>query len=230
MTTRILLLVSIVALLTACSAKQELPDISFDGLERLSTKQVNTAYIDPNADFGVYRRIAILEPAVSFRANWQRDQNRSRTQRINDADMERIKKDVASLLEASFRQALEAGNGYEIVNTAGPDVLVLRPAIVNLDVSAPDKSTAGRSLTFAASAGSATLYLELFDSTSGAIIGRAIDRRGNRRGADNFYWANSVSNSAEAKRIMLRWGKILRGFLDDAYLQHLDLQEVAEEL
>ena len=85
-------------------------------------------------------------------------------------------------------------------------------------------------MTFAASAGSATLYLELFDSTSGAIIGRAIDRRGNRRGADNFYWANSVSNSAEAKRIMLRWGEILRGFLDDAYLQHLDLQEVAEEL
>ena len=87
MTTRILLLISIVALLTACSAKQELPDISFDGLERLSTKQVNTAYIDPNADFGVYRRIAILEPAVSFRANWQRDQNRSRSQRISDADM-----------------------------------------------------------------------------------------------------------------------------------------------
>jgi hypothetical protein len=59
--------------------------------------------------------------------------------------MERIKEDVADLLNDAFIEQLEAA-GYEVVNDADDDVLVLRPAILDLDVVAPDVSAAGRSV------------------------------------------------------------------------------------
>jgi hypothetical protein len=59
--------------------------------------------------------------------------------------MERIKEDVADFLNDAFIEQLEAA-GYEVVNDADDDVLVLRPAILDLDVVAPDVSAAGRSV------------------------------------------------------------------------------------
>jgi hypothetical protein len=56
---------------------------------------------------------------------------------------------------------------YAVVDEAGEDVLLIRPAIINLDVNAPDTPQAGRSMTYVASAGEMTLYLEAYDSEPG---------------------------------------------------------------
>jgi hypothetical protein len=37
-------------------------EISFDGLERVDSSRVHIAYINPDADFSVFKRVAILEP------------------------------------------------------------------------------------------------------------------------------------------------------------------------
>jgi hypothetical protein len=177
---------------------------------------VNMAYIDPDADFSVFKRVAILEPFVAFRSNWQRDQNRSRSRNIRARDMERIKRDVATQFERVFTERLEAA-GYEVVDVAGDDVLVLRPAIIDLDITAPDTRTAGRSRTFTASTGAATLYIQLFDSFSGDIIGRAADRQAVRRGGGQISWSNSVTNNADARRMFGRWADTLIAFLDKHY-------------
>ena len=62
------------------------------------------------------------------------------------------------------------------MDDADYDVLLRRPAIIDLDIAAPDTMSAGRSRTFTTSTGAATLYIELFDSASGASIGRAADQ------------------------------------------------------
>ena len=144
---------------------------------------MHAALIDPDADFSVFERVAILDPHVAFRSNWLRDQNRTRSRNIRATDVERIKADVASLFKDVFTERLEAA-GYEVVNYSDEDVLVLRPAIIDLDVNAPDTRNTGRQRTYTATTGAATLMLELFDSLSGDLIGRAADRRaaGNRRG------------------------------------------------
>ena len=130
--------------------------------------------------------------------------------------MERIKADVATLFERVFTERLEDA-GYEVVDMANEDVLLLRPAIIDLDITAPDTRTAGRSRTFTASTGAATLYMELFDSHSGDIIGRAADRRSVRRGGGQLNWSNSVTNSADARRMLGRWADKLIEFLDSHY-------------
>jgi hypothetical protein len=195
-------------------------EISFDGLELIEASNVAVAYIDPEADFGVFQRVAILDPFVAFRSNWQRDVNRSRRRgRINASDMERIKADVASLFKEVFTERLEADDGFEVVVFADYDVLLLRPAIIDLDITAPDMRTAGRSRTYIASAGAATLYIELFDSLSGNIIGRAIDRRASRI-PGRAAWAGRVTNTAEARRMFRGWADILRDFLDQYYYEY----------
>ena len=179
--------------------------------------KVHAAYIDPNADFGVFRRVAILDPAVSFRSNWQRDQNRSRTQNVRTGDLERIKSDVAKLFREVFKERLEMNAGYKVVDEAGEDVLPLRPVIIDLDITAPDTTSGGRTRTYATTTGAATLYIEVFDSMSGDIIGRAVDRQGVRSPGNRLTWSTSVTNAQDARRMFGQWADQLRAFLDRYY-------------
>ncbi len=190
--------------------------VTYDGLERVEGARVYAAYITPEADFSVFKRVAILDPFVAFRSNWRRDQNRSRSRNVRASDMERIKTDVSALFRDVFIERLEAA-GFEIVTVSGEDVLVLRPAIVDLDVTAPETRTAGRSRTYTASAGAATLFIELFDSVSGDILGRAVDRQASRRAGGMMTWSNRVSNRAEARRMIGRWADQLIAFLGEHY-------------
>lgn len=209
---------AVLVLITAAASmvNAEEDGVSFDGLKRVENSKVAKAYIDPDADFSVYQRIKILEPYVAFRKNWQRDLRRRGIRNVSSSDMQRIKTEVASLFQKVFTEVLEAGDGFEVVDVTGDDVLLLRPAIIDLDVSAPDTMNAGRSRTYTASTGAATLYIELFDSVSGDIIGRAADRRTIRR-SSNVSWSNRVTNSADARRLLRRWAELLRSFLDQHY-------------
>jgi len=197
---------------------EDAANTTFDNLVPVKGASAAMAYIDPEADFSVFKRVAILEPFVAFRDNWRRDQNRSRSRNVSNRDMERIKQDVATLFERVFTERLEEA-GYTVVDVAGDDVLVLRPAIIDLDVSAPDTRTAGRSRTFSASTGAATLYIQLFDSVTGEILGRAADRTAVRSGGGRVSWSNSVTNMADARRMIGRWADQLIAFLDSHYVK-----------
>lgn len=199
------------------SYAEQSPEVSFDGLVAVEDAQAGMAYIDPEADFSVFQRIAILDPHVSFRSNWQRDVNRGRRTNVSNADMERIKTDAATMFKEIFTERLTADEGFTITDTTGDDVLVVRPAIINLDIAAPDTMSAGRSRTFTAETGEATLYIELFDGASGQIIGRAADRTVMRTSGAGLSWSNRITNSADARRMMGRWADLLREFLDTHY-------------
>ena len=199
------------------NAEEEDANMTFDGLVVVEDSRVYKAYIDPNADFSVFKRVAILDPHVAFRSNWRRDQNRSRSRNVRASDVERIKEDVAVLFKEVFAEQLEAA-GFDVVNYSDEDVLILRPAIVDLDVTAPDVRSAGRSRTYTAGTGAATMYLELFDALSGAIVGRAADRRGSRSGSFATV-SNRVTNRADARREFRVWADMLIEFLNEHYVE-----------
>ena len=87
-------------------------------------------------DLGVYNRVLLVDATVAFKKHWQRDQNRSRI-KVNTKDMEKIKTGLAELFEQVFAEKLSEA-GYELTEERAEDVLVVRPAIINLDVYAPD--------------------------------------------------------------------------------------------
>ena len=115
-----------------------------------------------------------------------------------------------------FVQVLEENNGYPIVAEAGDDVVVVRAAIVDLDIAAPDSMSAGRSRTFSASPGSAKLYLELIDSSTGDIIAKVIDAKSPRR-YGTVHIGSSVSNSAAARKALNDWATLLREYMDEVH-------------
>lgn len=210
------------ALLGACasSPSQELPEVDSFGLHRADSSNVQAVYLDPEADFSQFHRVAIAPVEVAFRKNWLRDQNRDRTRRVSQADADQIKLAVADEFKRVLTEELTSA-GYAVVDLEGldnsaDDLLLLRPAILNLDVTAPDVQQAGRSRSFTASAGSMTLYLELNDALSGALLGRVLD---SRAAPDRGFMSisNSVTNRSEATRIMRRWAQLLAQGLDRAH-------------
>lgn len=191
-------------------------EVTAEGLVRQDSDAVAVLYVHPEADLSVYERIAIIAPKVSFRTNWQRDQRRSNN-RISNAEMDRIKQSVADLFMEVFRERLSTNNGYQIVDVAAYDVLVVRAAIIDLDVTTPDSFSSGRTRTFSTTAGQATLVLELVDSITGQTLARAIDRRTARRHGGSAQISNRVTNTAEARRMFGRWADALRNGLDQFY-------------
>ena len=212
-----LLLASLFLSAVPLIAEDELPEVSHDGLHLVPGTDVAAAWVKPDADFSGYQRVMILDAYVALRKGWLQDQNRGSIHRITNNDVERIKGDVAELFHETFVEVLGEKSGYPVAETADADVLLLRPAIIDLDVTAPDVDTAARSRTYAASAGAATLYLELYDSVSGEILARAIDRKAANHPGDIMRWANKVSNRAEAKRVIAGWARLLRDRLDEIH-------------
>jgi hypothetical protein len=202
----------------ALAQKKDLPQTTEDGLTLVESKRVDVLYWRDGASLAPYKRVALLEPLVAFKKDWMEDQNRDRRgvdNRITAEDMERGKKIVAEEFLKVFTEVLQEG-GYQIVDVVDHDVLLLRPAIVDLDVAAPDVQTASRTRSYTASAGSMTLYMEFFDAATSQLIGRVIDRR-SATDTGFMQYTNSVTNRAEADRMFRSWATQLRNALEDQW-------------
>jgi len=210
----IILLLSGLLALTPTWAKEHSPAANDEGMELVEDSELATVYADPGADLGVYKQILLEDATVAFKKNWQRDQNRDHPMKVRNSDMERITEDVATIFRKVFTEQLTK-SGYEITQETGPDVLTLKPAIVDLDVYAPDVNSASFTRSYSESAGEMTLNLELFDSLTGDKIARATDRK---RDWDQGYleWRTRVSNRADAERMMKSWARAFTSLLSEA--------------
>jgi hypothetical protein len=210
----IALLLSIATVSTAW-AKKNLPEVNDEGMELVKNSDLAIVYADPGADLSIYNRVMLLDASVAFKKNWQRDQNRGASRlRVKDRDMVKIQEEVATLFREVFTKELVDG-GYTMAEEAGEDVLMVKPAIVDLDVYAPDIQSATRTMSYSESAGEMTLNLELFDSITEDKIAKATDKQKDpRRGYHQ--WRTKVSNRADARRMMIKWAEALRSALDEA--------------
>ncbi len=196
------------------TAKEEPPKITVDGLHLIEDSNLALVYAKPGANLSHYKRIYLVDAYVAFKKNWQRDQNRDHSNKIRASDMERIKSELAELFREVFTKTLEEG-GYELVTERADDVLVVRPAIINLDVAAPDTMSAANVRSYSESVGEMTLYVELFDSVTDDIIAKALDAQRDRQ-TGYFQWQNRVTNKAAANRILKVWAEVLKNGLDQA--------------
>ena len=154
-----------------CTTTQRGP-AEWDGLVRQPGTRLDAVFVRPDAEIPAYRNILLKPAEVRFARNWEPNRGgRSAVGRLNAADMTAIQADLATMLQDIFREELTAG-GYELVTEAGPDTLIVIPAIVDLYITAPDTMTAGRSRTYTANSGRMTLVLELRDSVTGEVLAR----------------------------------------------------------
>lgn len=189
----------------------ELPQVTVEGLKLVNQTRSGAVYAKPGATLAGYQRVKLLDAAVAFKKNWERDQRQNTSissKRISPKDMDEIKVRLATEFQQVFSKTLEAA-GYQLTDEIADDVMIVRPAIINLDVNAPDVATIGRNKTYVSSAGEMTLYLELYDAATSALIVKAVSRKGDNSTGNYITWANSVSNKVAADRILKGWADIL---------------------
>jgi Protein of unknown function (DUF3313) len=201
----------------AARAAEPAPKETKEGLLLKTQTKQRLVYVRPGADFKKYNSVSILDCYIEFSKDWQRDYNNSQRdpgRQISNSDLERAKTDLSAQFKKIFAEELQSKGTYKVVEGAGPDVLVLRPALINIAVSAPDLMAPGRSVTYAQSAGQMTLYLELWDAASNTILARALDARSD----SDVYGSrtSSVSNRAAADRMLKSWAVELHKKLDIA--------------
>jgi hypothetical protein len=214
------LAVSLGTVATAQAADDDWPPkVTSDGLNLVEGTKAAAVWVLDGADFSEFKRVMIVDVGVGFKKNWRRDYNRdeiSLSSQVSKSDAEKIKQRVADEFKKVFTAELEKA-GYEVadydVSLAEDDILVLRPAIVDLVVTAPDTNSASRSRTFTASAGAMTLYLEFYDSVTSSILGRVVDRQ-NSRDNGMMQISNRVTNKTEADRMFRKWTGLLIAKMD----------------
>lgn len=198
----------------AIAKKEQLPEVDKDGLHLLKDTKVAVAYAKPGASLGSYSKVKILDCFVDFQKDWQRDYNLNEIGldgRVTDKDAQAIKTKLAAEFKKEFTEVLTK-KGHAVVDDVGPDVLLLRPALINVDVVAPDVRM-GMGRTFVRSAGSMTLYMEMYDSATSTLLARVVDPR-----ADDEAFAqeaNRVTNQAAADRILRSWAELLAAHLGE---------------
>jgi len=209
-----------IALVAMGCQSTDAPPVSPDGMQLKHNTQSTIAYKKEGVDFTNYNKVQLAPSTVAFKKNWQRNYNRNQatmSSRIKDKDVVRIKESVKLLLDETFKTEFGKGDGYSIVEQATTGTLLLKPAIIDLDVNAPDVRSVNRSITYVNEAGKATLFLEIYDAVSGEILARIIDTEtvGDNNGFHQ--WANRVTNTADAKRVIKKWTKTLRKKFDQAH-------------
>ena len=190
------------------------PKVTSDGLNLVEGTEAAAVWVLDGADFSEYSSVMIVDVGVSFKKNWRRDFNRdamSLSSQVSKSDAEKIKQRVADEFKKVFTAELENA-GYEVTDydlkLAEDDILVLRPAIVDLVVTAPDTNSASMSRTYVASAGAMTLYLEFFDSVTSSLLGRVVDRKA-ARDSSVMQISSRTRNKFEADRMFKKWTALL---------------------
>lgn len=216
-TTLLALLASIVVVTAPLAQKKSELDeaMSVDGLEKIKVKAIDLAYARPGATLAAYKSV-MLEPVdVSFHKDWDPTRTGSRLKLSKD-ERENIRTGVAKIVYDEFAKTLQAKGAYTLAKDAAPDVLRVKVKILNLYVNAPDTMSAGRSRTFTVSAGEMTMFMELYDSETGAVLARVVDRREGRN-SGMMQLSSSVVNTGEAGMIASAWARILKNGLDKAH-------------
>jgi hypothetical protein len=185
----------------------------WDGLVRQPGTRLDAVFLKPDAEIPSYTSFILAPATVQFARNWDPNRGgRSLSRRLDAGDVVAIKDSLSAMLGDIFREELTAG-GYQVVTEAGPDTLLIIPAIVDLYITAPDTTAAGRTRTYTANPGRMTLVLELRDSVTGETLARVVDSQSGR--SSGFMTiTNRVTNTADARLVIRNWARALRSGLD----------------
>jgi len=218
---RLVSLPVLAALAAGCSTTtptiQQGPDaeLSFDGLHKVENPRASMAWARPDFDISGYTKIWLVGAGIEYR----QVKDRGRTSMamrsgsgpyfIDDKARERFEKNVTEV----FTEEMAKSTRFELVDGPGPDVLKVRGGLLDV-ISYVPPETVGRSEVYLRSVGEATLVLELRDSETLTILARSIDRRAAEQVGGTIQYSSTVTNSAEARRLIRRWAVQLREALD----------------
>ena len=195
-------------------------EVTFDGLHEVLNSRADKAWARPDVDFSGYSKIMLQGAGVEYRPGGEA--GRTYAARSRGGPYEVTEEQKARFEEAMrevFAEELQRSERFELVNEAGPDVLLVRGALLDVVSYVPPDNIPGRVDVYLSSVGEATLVIEIRDSITEAILARAIDRDAADDMSGSFMESNRVTNRAEVRRLARRWATSLREGLETVTAQ-----------
>lgn len=214
-------LASVVLIMAGCATSEPTIDMSpeaevtFDGLHEVKGGRADQAWARPGIDISQYSKIMLQGAGIEYRPGGESGRTwtaRSRGGPYEVTENQKVR--FRALVVEKFHEELEKSEHFEIVDEAGPDVLLVRGAILDV-VSMVPPEPVGRTDIYLSELGSATLVLEIRDSITETILARAVDRRvAETRGPFQLSLSSPVTNQADVAYVIRYWARLLRERLD----------------
>jgi hypothetical protein len=187
------------------------PAADTSGLKLIKRTDSRLVYALPGVDLTKFDKVILVDAYVAFQKNWLRDRTEDDPFFLNQTEIAKIKQKVSDEFHKAFVAELEK-KGIPVVGDSGvgPGVLIVRPAIINLEITDPDPmGQINQEATVAASAGQMTLYAELYDSASNQLLAKVVDAEADKGfGGTNMIMSTGTNKLAE-DRIVDGWASAL---------------------
>jgi hypothetical protein len=195
----------------------------------VKSKKLEFVYLLPNANFSPYSKIEYDPVEISLRKDWLQNYNDSSAgfgNRVTQADVRTAMTKASGEFDKYFGQEFIKA-GYAIVSAPGPDVLRVSVAVMNVEVTAPDTG-ASTGMTFTANAGQAALVIEVRDSLTNQLLGRAIDQQ--LAGDEGPALRTSASNWGDFEDMFKDWAKVsVQGLTELKALSPIDTNGIQKK-
>ena len=139
-----------------------------DGLERVASRKLGGVYRAPGAPFTQYTRLMLEPLTVNFVRDFERQHSR-----VPKTEWRRIREEAQTIFREEFTRELIKRGKYEYADASGPDVLMVSPSVVDLDLVIPDGNEA-ETQTLAPGPAKMQIVSELRDGATGQLVGRII--------------------------------------------------------
>lgn len=188
--------------------------LSFDGLYPVKDSRADAVWARPEADISSYSKIMLEGVGVQYRPGGESGRlyhTRSGADHFELTEEQKAR--FEKIMSDRFLEELAQSEHFTIVETAAPDVLLIRGGLIDVVSYVPPKSD-GRSEVLLHRIGEATLVLEICDSVSEAVIVRAVDRRAFEKVLRASRTSNTARTPTEVRRVAAEWARLLRERLD----------------
>jgi uncharacterized protein DUF3313 len=198
--------------LAGCGYTRLPEETTDDGLVRVPSRASGGVYRNPAADFTPYKRIILEPPTIEFVKDW-RDEHKE----VDDKELARLRGESVKLFRDEFdRELIKRGN-YVHADAPAPDVILVTPRVVDLDILAPDAGTAVGERTYTPGPVKMQVTGELRDSVTNTLLARIIIFEGQSRyGMNELRPANRSTNAHEMRIGYGKWAMMVHEALNVA--------------
>ena len=209
------------AFITGCASSNPTMDrspeaeVTFDGLHAVEGGAADGLWARPGTDISQYSKIMLQGVGIEYRPGGEAGRTfHARAQGGPFEVTAKQREEFEKIMKEAFREELAKSEYFQLVDEAGPEVLLIRGALIDVVSFVPPELT-GRGEIYLSRVGEATLVLEIRDSINQTTLVRAVDRRAAERTSGDFMRSNRVSNRSEVRRLARLWGRLLRTRLDE---------------
>jgi hypothetical protein len=141
-----------------------------DGLVRVESSRKGAVFRSPDVRFERYKQIMFDPVTVTFKSGWRREYSR-----LTETEVERIRSRAATQFREELEHELVKLARYKQAEAPSPDVLRVKARIEEFDQKVPSTNDIRGVRTYARQAGDMVLIVELYDASSGVLVGRIVD-------------------------------------------------------